>query len=333
MREKSPVHRLAAAALVLLACGCAGLHPSPAPPRDPALPVRARVEGVPFFPQREDQCGPAALAMVLAWSGLSVDPEALRPWVYTESLKGSLQPALTAAARRSGRVALEIAGREALLQELAAGHPVVVLQNLGLAWMPLWHYAVVTGYDLEQDEFLLHSGMEADRRERGDAFRRSWRRAGEWGLLVLPPGRAPKTAGEGAWIEALAALERAGRAHEALEGYRTVLLRHPQSLPALLGMGNSAYAAGDLAFSEEAFRRAARLDPGSGVAYNNLAHVLLAQGRPGEAIAAARRAVALGGPHLPVFRRTLEEALAAAPEAAPGEPEGSDKGIDGSPDP
>lgn len=328
--RKNPVRSLAAAGLMLLACGCAGLRPPLAPPHDPALPLRARVEGVPFFPQREDQCGPAALAMVLAWSGLPVDPGALRPWVYTESLGGSLQPALTAAARRSGRVALEIAGQEALLQELAAGHPVIVLQNLGLAWMPLWHYAVVTGYDLEQDEFLLHSGMEADRREGGEAFRRSWRRAGEWGLLVLPPQRPPKTAGEDAWIEALAALERLGRANEALAGYRTLLLRHPHSLPALLGLGNSAYAAGDLALSEEAFRRASRLAPGSGVAFNNLAHVLLVQGRPEEALAAARRAVALGGPHLPVFRRTLEEALAAAPEAAAGGPESGDKGIDAS---
>ncbi len=326
----SPVRSLtAAAALMLLLGGCAGLSPSPPPPRDPTLPARVRIEGVPFFPQRQDQCGPAALAMALAWSGQKVDPETLRPWVYTESLRGSLQPALTAAARRSGRVAFEISGPEALLREIAAGHPVIVLQNLGLAWIPQWHYAVVTGYDLERDDYLLHSGTEADRRVDGEFFRRSWRRAGEWGLLVLPPERPPATAGEGAWIEALSALERVGRPKEALEGYRAVLSRFPRSFRALLGLGNSAYAAGDLALSEEAFRGAARLEPASGVAFNNLAHVLLAQGRPGEAREAALRAVALGGPHLPVFRRTLEEALAAPPGATDMEPESGHKGIDG----
>ncbi len=319
----------ASAALLLLLAGCAGLSRPPAPPRDPSLPARVRIEGVPFFPQREDQCGPAALAMALAWSGVEVDPEALRPWVYTESLRGSLQPALTAAARRSGRVAFEIFGAEALLRELAAGHPVIVLQNLGLAWIPRWHYAVVTGYDLERDDYFLHSGTEADRREDGEFFRRSWSRADNWGLVVLPPGRPPETAGENAWIEALSALERVGRPKEALEGYRAVLARFPQSLRALLGLGNSAYAVGDLALSEEAFRHAARLDPGSGVAFNNLAHVLLARGRTDEALDAARRAVALGGPHLSVFRRTLEEALAAPSGETDAGPAMEHKGIDG----
>ncbi len=313
----------AAAAVVLI--GCAALPPAPeGPSPDPALPARARVEGVPFFPQHEDQCGPAALAMVLRWGGLAVEPETLRPWVYTESLRGSLQPALTAAARRAGRIAVAIAGREALEREIAAGYPVIVLQNLGLEWVPLWHYAVVLGYDREQDVLFLHSGTEADHRVAGDRFRRSWRRAGDWGLVVLPPDRLPATAGEGALLEALAALERAGRPEAALAGYRALLARYPRSLPALLGWGNSAYAAGDLPLAEEAFLRALRLHPDAAVALNNLAHVRIACGRPGAALAPARRAVELGGPHRAVFLRTLEEALAAraqAPETAGEDPE------------
>ncbi len=187
----------AAAALALL--GCAALPPAPGkPPPDPPLPARASVEGVPFFPQQEDQCGPAALAMALAWSGLETGPDALRPWVYTESLRGSLQPALTAAARRAGRIALAVTGEEALRREIAAGHPVIVLQNLGLDWAPLWHYAVVIGYDRDRDEVRVHSGTEADRRVAGELFRRTWRRAGEWGLVVLPPERLPATASESA---------------------------------------------------------------------------------------------------------------------------------------
>ncbi len=319
----------AATAAALLALGCAGLAPGPgdAPP-DPALPARARVEGVPFFPQREDQCGPAALAMVLAWGGLAADPETLRPWVYTESLRGSLQPALTAAARRAGRIAVPLAGREALEREIASGHPVIVLQNLGLEWVPLWHYAVVIGYDRERDELFLHSGTEADRRVSGELFRRSWRRAGDWGLVVLPPGRLPATAGEAALLEALAALERAGRPEAALSGYRALLARFPQSLPALLGLGNSAFAAGDLPLAEGALLQAVRLHPEAAVAFNNLAHVRIACGRPGAALPAARRAVALGGPHRAVFLGTLAEALAALPQAPETAGEDSEKIVD-----
>jgi hypothetical protein len=35
------------------------------------------------------------------------------------------------------------------LREVAAGNPVLVLQNLSFAWAPVWHYAVVMGYDAD----------------------------------------------------------------------------------------------------------------------------------------------------------------------------------------
>jgi len=39
------------------------------------LPERTELREVPFFPQEEFQCGPAALATVLAASGVKVTPE------------------------------------------------------------------------------------------------------------------------------------------------------------------------------------------------------------------------------------------------------------------
>jgi tetratricopeptide (TPR) repeat protein len=81
----------------------------------------------------------------------------------------------------------------------------------------------------------------------------------------------------------------------------------------MMGLGNSYYALGDLKNSEIAFRRAAEAHPENGAAFNNLAHVLLALARREEALEAARRAVALGGPHQSVFQKTLQEIQAAAP--------------------
>lgn len=45
----------------------------------------------------------------------------------------------------------------------------------------------------------------------------------------------------------------------------------------------------------------------SGVAFNNLAHVLAEQGKRHEALSAALRAVALGGQSIDTFRQTLKE--------------------------
>ncbi len=302
---------LVLAALVL--SGCAGWQRGQWPKELAGIPSQREIDSVPFFPQDEYQCGPAALAMALAWSGLDVKPAELTDKVYTASLQGSLQPAMIAGARRSGRLAYAIAGTEALIREIAAGHPVIVLQNLGLSWIPVWHYAVAVGYDTPGDEILLHSGLDARQRVSMPVFQNTWDRAENWGLLVLPPGELPATATEGRFVEAVLGLEKARQPEAAVQGYRAALSRWPRNLTVMMGLGNSYYALGDLKNSEAAFRQAAESHPREGAAFNNLAHVLLAQGRREEALATARQAVAMGGPHQEVFRKTLEEIQAASP--------------------
>ena len=108
---------------------------------DIGVPNQFEINDVPFFPQTAYQCGPAALSMALVWSGTQVKPETVAPEVFTPSLKGSLQSALIGAVRRHGRVAYPIATIDALVKELASGHPVIILQNLGLSWFPIWHYS------------------------------------------------------------------------------------------------------------------------------------------------------------------------------------------------
>jgi tetratricopeptide (TPR) repeat protein len=86
-----------------------------------------------------------------------------------------------------------------------------------------------------------------------------------------------------------------------------MLVRWPDSLGALIGRGNALYAAGDLAGAEAAYRRALEHHPGAAAAWNNLADVLAARGERVAALIAARRAVALGGPHAATYRQTLEQ--------------------------
>ena len=297
----------------LILSGCAVWQRGDWPQDLAGTPPQREIASVPFFPQDEYQCGPAALAMVLAWSGLDVKPAELTEKVYTASLQGSLQPAMIAGARRSGRLAYVISGTETLIREIAAGHPVIVLQNLGLSWIPVWHYAVAVGYDTPRDEVMLHSGLDARQRLSMPVFQNTWARAGDWGLLVLPPGELPATATEGRFVEAVLGLEKAKQPAAAVQGYRAALNHWPQNLPAVMGLGNSYYALGDLKNSEAAFRQATESHPHEGAAFNNLAHVLLTQGRRQDALDAARQAVALGGPHQSVFRKTLEEIQAASP--------------------
>jgi len=293
-------------ALSFLLSGCGLLSSGPLL-QTPGGPARALIADVPFFPQEELQCGPAALAMTLNWSGITVLPSDLVPQVFTPDLKGSLQSALIGATRRHGRVAYPISGSEALLAEVAAGHPVIVLVNLGLSWYPKWHYAVVIGFDRELDEMILHSGLTANEQLSSRVFLNVWKRGEFWGLLVLPPDRLPATADEGGWLEAVAGLERTGQWQGAAVGYSAALKRWPDSFAAWMGLGNSRYSLHDLAGSAEAFRRATLLQPKNGIPFNNLALVLSSQGKQEEALAAAQRAVDLGGPLRDKYLETLEE--------------------------
>jgi hypothetical protein len=278
------------------------------------VPRRNELKEVPFFPQEEYQCGPASLAMVLAWGGLQIDADELTPQVYTPSLKGSLQPALITAARRHGRVAYPISGAGALLNEIAAGHPVIVMQNLGLSWAALWHYAVAIGYDLDKAIIILHSGITNRKTTPLNTFENTWARSQYWGLVVLPPDRLPATAEENSYVKAVMGLERARQWPAAAEGYQTLLSRWPRSFPAHIGLGNSYYAQGDLDSARKVLQKATVLYPEEGVAFNNLAHVLWKQGEKKEAIKAARRAVMLGGPHVEQYQKTLDEIQADQPD-------------------
>jgi tetratricopeptide (TPR) repeat protein len=247
------------------------------------------------------------MAMVLQWSKVDVSPQDIAPEVFTPSRKGSLQLALISAARRHNRLAYPIKGLETLPKELAAGHPVIVLQNLGLWWFPRWHYSVSIGYDLSKGVFILHSGKNARRHMSWTLFMRTWKRADYWGLVVLPPGQLPASADEQSYLEAVLGLEQAKQFEGAATAYSTALDRWHSSFGALMGLGNCRYALGDLIGAEQAFSRAAKAHPSSGAPFNNLAHVLAEQGRYTEAIQMAIRAVNIGGPNKSLYLQTLQE--------------------------
>lgn len=286
--------------------GCS-LTPSSYFPERFGKPTRAMVENVPFFAQDELQCGPAALAMVLNWSGVTVTPPDLSTEVYTPGLKGSLQSSLIGSARRHGRVAYPFTGVEELMTEISVGHPVVVLLNLGFFWYPKWHYAVVIGYDQEEEEVILHSGLTAGETISFWTFNNIWKRSNYWGLLVLPPDRLPVLANEKEWLTAVAGLENAEQWHASSIGYVTALKRWEKSFIAWMGLGNSKYNLHELDSSADAFYHATRLQPENGLAYNNLAYVLAKQGKMDEALTAAQQAVDLKGPFQGTFLQTLKE--------------------------
>ncbi len=308
MTVASLAKRLLAAALLISAAACATTEQTARLLDDPGvLPPRAMVDGVPFFPQERYYCGPAAVAMALAWTGLPVTQDDLVPQVYTPGREGTLQPDVIAALRRNGRLAVAIDSLPDLLAELAAGRPVLVFQNLGLSWAQRWHFAVAIGYDLEARDLILHSGTYENYTMDLGTFERTWQRGGYWALAVLKPGQLPVRADELAVLRAAAGLERVARYDAAASAYEAIGQRWPASFAAHFGLGNVRYRLDDLGGAEAAYRRAIAANPdAAGPAWNNLAYVLAGLDRKQEAILAAQEAVD-SDPRDANYRATLTE--------------------------
>jgi tetratricopeptide (TPR) repeat protein len=293
--------------------GCAGVETQRVieNPRD--LPAFAEIDSVPFFAQEQYYCGPAALAMALAFTGLPVTPDDLVREVYTPGRQGTFAADILAAARRRGRIAIETNQLNALLRELAAGHPAIVFQNLSLPAFPQWHFAVAIGYDLNERQIILRSGTNRRLLMPLDAFERTWRRADDWALIVLPPDVAPAAADDQSWLAAAAGLERVNRPQEARVAYETMLERRPGNRAAQMGRANALFASDQFAGAVQAYREILATDPDRADAWNNLAYALHRQGKQDEAVRAAERAVSIAGGQNADYADTLRDVSRPVP--------------------
>ncbi len=300
-------------ALFVFLTGCASI---PSGVRELAADARSiELTDVPFYAQERYQCGPAALATALDASGADVDLDDLVGRVYVPQRRGSFQVELLAATRTSDRIPYVIDGTlSALHAELAAGRPVIVLQNLGVGLIPKWHYAVVVGIDLQTDDVVLRSGVVRRRVTSLTTFLRTWRRSDYWAMVVLRPGELPARVDRGRYVEAVAALEQAGRAETAISSWEAALARWPDDPVALFGLANAALAAGRHADAEQRYRRLLDVQPGNAAGRNNLALALARQGRFAEALQEIERALATNSD--PAIAAELEKTRADILEAS-----------------
>jgi len=301
--------RVTILALVLLVGGCMSTPQSKvlfmSPPSK--LEPETLLTHVPFYPQEKYQCGPAALAMALSAAEVQVTPDELFNKVYVPGKQGSYQAELIAASRAYDRLAYVIApDLEALLSEVSAGNPVLVLQNLGLSFAPQWHYAVVTGYDLAERRLILHSGTIENYRLPLKTFERTWARSGYWGMVVTGPDRLPVTTTAERLFTSLTAMQETGVKDDVLLDYfRTASDNWPGNTNLQMGYGNQLYVMDNMDAALEVFDRVTASQPDYAPAFNNMAWILYQQQRYREALPHAHKATNLGGDFSEQYRNTL----------------------------
>jgi tetratricopeptide (TPR) repeat protein len=244
-----------------------------------SLPSRVELTATPFYPQTEHQCGPAALATVMQARGINVTPDALTSLVYLPEREGSLQIEMIATARRYGLLPYPLAPQlHDVLAEVTAGHPVLVMQNLGLESLPQWHYAVVIGYDLARAELVLRSGTTERWAAPFDVFERTWQRAGFWALVLVSPETIPATATADRYLLAAHDFEQVGQTDAARMAYQAAVERWPEQAAPWLMQGNLAFSAEDYVGAIDAFQQSILREPNTTSGWNNLAYALDARG-------------------------------------------------------
>ncbi|RDB44388.1 hypothetical protein DU490_02115 [Halomonas sp. DQ26W] len=282
-------------AISMMLAGCA-TTPQLAGSTEASLPMRAMIEGVPFHAQREYQCGPASLAMMLNSQDVEVAVDTLIPQVFIPEREGSVQPEMLATTRRHGLIPFVLNDTfDALLTEIAAGHPVAVMQNLSLPAWPMWHYAVAIGYDREAEEMILHSGEEAERIESFRRFDATWARSDRWAFVALPPGQMPEAIGAYRALDAIASYEQVQGPQATLPAWETFAVHFPTTAMGHFALGNARHVLGDREGAIEAFREAVRHDGELAVAWLNLGLSLQNRGNHEEAEQALKRAAELPG--------------------------------------
>jgi hypothetical protein len=295
---------LLAFAVVPMILGCAAQGPRELPG---AAHARVILDDVPFFPQDAYQCGPAALAMVLVDSAVETTPDALVERVYVPARRGSLQPELVATARGHDRVPYVIApSMEALVAEVDAGRPVLVLQNLAFARFPQWHYAVVVGYDRDARRLVLHSGVRAFVDEPLHRFYRTWAGGGYWGMVLLAPGELPASAEPDRLLAAVAPFEELGRTDIAAASYAAMAERWPDHPAVLFGRAHTDQLDGRMSEAQAGYLRLLAVAGPHPAVLNNLSLVQLEMGCVRAAHASIQRAIALVGNADAAARAMLE---------------------------
>ncbi len=295
--------------LLAVLSGCASF---PAAVSQLDAPGTVALDDTPFFPQERFQCGPAALATILNASGLSATPDQLVARVYIPEKRGSIRTEMIAAVRQNDRLPYPVnATLQTIADELNAGRPVLILQNLGLSWYPRWHYAVVIGYDADADEWLLRSGLDAVRRTPTKVLLHTWRRSDYWGIVALRASELPTSVNPVVYANVISTLEQTGRQATADVAWQTLADAFPDFAIGLLGRANSALALDDLQMAADYFQAAIAADPAMHAARNNLAMTQLMMGNAAQALTTIRLAIDIAGDtHLiDTLRATEQEIL------------------------
>lgn len=266
---------------LLALAGCVSLptrpvaRPSPSPGEGLFLAEAVPVE------QRAYQCGPAALESVLRYWGVEADASTLAGSLSSGRARGVLNIALAQQMKERGFwTQMESSDLRGLEGWIRKGIPPIVALHVGPFGMPLYHFAVVTGFDNRQGLLYLNAGRSTTEVMTAAQFDARWGRAGRWALIVCPPERVawPLNGRQAAEMGLL--FERRSDWESARRWYRTAAEQEPDNPAVRFNLANVHLKRGELQEARALYEELAPRHPSWGALQNNLAWTRLSQGDP-----------------------------------------------------
>ena len=254
----------------LLLAGCASV-PTARVQDHGSGDVRIELDQTAFFPTEDRAAAAGALATLLHTDGLNtVGPAQVAALFGPRTEPQDLRKEFFGIAYDFDRLPFVLAPRiDAVIAELKAGHPVLVLQNL-----PGWRYAVVIGVEPDSNRMILRSGKAGRVYQALPDFLGYWAAGERWAMVLGDGSQVPASASESAWIAAGEAATLANHPQLAERNAYAAIERWPKQVVPWVALGNARYALKDWSGAQEAYLESLRLKPFNPVVRNNLALVL-----------------------------------------------------------
>ncbi|EJL01924.1 MULTISPECIES: hypothetical protein [Pseudomonas] len=213
---------LATACFAALA-GCAG----GVSPQIQRLPERVELNSVPFFRGELYQGAPQSLAALLTLQGTVITPGLLEKPLHLPGGEAALQQNMQTLVREYGLVVYPLDGRlPALLEQVAAGYPVLVRYIDGSVFWAEPRYGILAGYNRQKQTVLLRSGMNRRQLMSFSAFESAFKSAGGWAVLAQRPTELPASVDSQRWLKAAADLAGAGQEQAAARATKALGAAH-----------------------------------------------------------------------------------------------------------
>jgi ABC-type bacteriocin/lantibiotic exporter with double-glycine peptidase domain len=143
------------------------------------------IEDVPFYPRDDYQCGPASLAGVLNYWGVSVSPADIARQIFSPSAGGTLNFDMSLYVQSRGLQALQYSGTmEDLKEKIRSSYPLIVLVDYGFSIYQVNHFMVVVGF--ADEGVVVNSGRNEKQLIPSHDFLKAWKRTKYWTLLISP---------------------------------------------------------------------------------------------------------------------------------------------------